>query len=70
MTWTYNNPTNTIWTSFDYGEVEADSYEEATVKAMIQVKQDLRKVNDALDRMTSSFSIEMDLSQLEVTLKS
>ncbi len=71
MIWKYNNSTNTIWTSFDFGEVEADTKEEALQKAKKQIEYDLKKANDALAHcdITDGFEISMDLSQIEVTLK-
>ena len=68
--YTYSCTTNTIWCSFDYGEVEANSLEEARAKALEKIKYDLQKVNDVLNSadVTAGFKIEMDLSRLEVTL--
>lgn len=68
MIYKYSNSTNTIWTSFDYGEVEADTIEEAREKAIIELKYNLCKVNDVLSSadITKNFTIEMDFSQLEV----
>lgn len=60
----YSCTTNTIWTSFDYGEVEANSLEEARVLATIELKQNLVRVNALL--ASTSFNIEMDLTQLEI----
>lgn len=66
--YTYNNSTNTIWTSFDYGEVEAENLEEAREKAIEKLKYDVKKCNDALFHcdITQGFKIEMDYSQVEV----
>jgi hypothetical protein len=71
MKWDYNNSTNTIWTSFDYGEVEADTYEEARVKAINQLKCDLEKANTVLHSCANvrSFRIDMNFEQIEITLK-
>lgn len=71
MIWEYNNSTNTIWTSFDFGEVEADTKEEALQKAKDKLEYDLEKCNDALKNcdITNGFKIEMDLSQIEVKQK-
>jgi hypothetical protein len=67
--WEYKLSTNTIWLSFDYGQVTANSEEEAIEKATIELKYHLQKVNDVLQSadVTKGFSIEMDFSQLEVT---
>jgi hypothetical protein len=65
----YSLTTNTIWTSFDYGEVEANSIEEATEKAIEKLKYDLAKTNDILNSCdpTIGFTIDMDFSQIEIT---
>ena len=71
MIWEYNNSTNIIWTSFDYGEVQADTKEEALLKAKAELVYNLKKANDALSlsQNTENFTIEMNLDQIEVTLK-
>lgn len=70
MIWDYNLSTNTIWTSFDCGQVEADTYEEARTKALKQLQYDLDKANTVFKHsdITQGFSIEMDFTQLEVVL--
>jgi hypothetical protein len=70
MIWDYSLSTNTIWTSFDYGQVEADSYKEACELALKKIKYDVEKANTALKycEITEGFSIEMDYDQLEVKL--
>jgi hypothetical protein len=69
--YTYSNSTQTIWTSFDYGEVEADSLDEAREKAIAKLKYDIRKCNDVFDNcdITNGLTIDMDYSQTEVELK-
>lgn len=69
--WEYKVTTSTIWASFDIGEVEADTREQALEKAKIQVKYDLNKVNHVLASadITSGFRIEIDLDQMEINLK-
>jgi hypothetical protein len=71
MIWKYNNSTNIIWTSFDCGEVEAETKEEAYQKAKKQIEYDLKKANDALAHcdITDGFTIEMNLDKIEITLK-
>jgi hypothetical protein len=66
----YNISTNTIWTSFDYGEVEAENLEEAREKAIEKLKYDVKKCNDAFKYcdITQGFEIEMDYKQVEVEL--
>jgi hypothetical protein len=70
MTWDYSLSTNTIWTSFDCGHVEADTYEEAKELALKQLKYDVDKANTVFDHcdITQGFKLEMDYTQLEVTL--
>ena len=65
----YSLSTNTIWTSFDYGNVKANDKEEATLKAIEELKYNLEKCNAALQFSdnTAHFSINMDFSQIEIT---
>lgn len=66
--WNYSVTTSTIWTSFDFGEVEAETYEEALKKAKEQIKYDFDKVNSILASCdpTIGFTIDYDESQIEV----
>jgi hypothetical protein len=68
MKWYYSVSTNTIWTSFDYGTVEADTREEAKQKALDQLKYDFQKANDALEHcdVTQGFRVEFSESQIEI----
>jgi hypothetical protein len=70
MIWDYNLSTNTIWTSFDYGQVEADTYEEACELALKKLKYDVDKANTVFNHcdITDGFYIEMNYDQLEVKL--
>jgi hypothetical protein len=67
--WNYTVSTNTIWTSFDFGTVEAETQEQARTKAIEQLKYDFNKVNDVLrySDNTSGFEIFFDETQVEVT---
>lgn len=64
--WEYRLSTETIWTSFDCGKVEANTYEEAREKAFIELKYNLEKANESLNNCdnTQGFIIEMDFTQL------
>ena len=66
--WEYSLTTNTIWTSFDYGVVYADSREEALELAKKEITYNLEKANHVFDScdVTLGFKIEMDLSQIEL----
>lgn len=68
MIWNYSLTTNTIWLSFDYGQVIANSIDEAREKAIKQLRYDLDKVNHVLASAdtTLSFKIEVDFTQLTV----
>lgn len=70
-TWEYSVSTHTIWTSFDCGEVEAKSYDEALEKAIAQLEYDFKKVNEILGSCdpTTGFTVEFDKTQVEVTEK-
>jgi len=67
MIYEYNLSTETIWTSFDFGEVEADSYEEALEKATAEIEANLQKCNDTLK--DTGFTVEMNLDQMQIKLK-
>lgn len=69
--YTYKLETPAMWSSFDYGEVEADNIEEAIVKAKEEIKYNFDKVNDVLNyaEITQGFTISYDEAQLEVTEK-
>lgn len=71
MIWRYQLTTHTIWASFDYGQVEADTEAEALVKAKAQLEYDLKKCNEILAQsdVTSRFEISMDFSQIEVEIE-
>ena len=68
MTWQYMVTTNTIWASFDFGTVEADTREEAKEKAEKEIKNNLDKCNKALDSNedTKGFTVSIDLGQMEI----
>lgn len=68
MIWNYKLTTNTIWLSFDYGQVVANTMEEAREKAKIRLKNDLAQANDLLEPI--GVRIDLDFTQLEVELKS
>lgn len=67
--WNYSLTTNTIWTNFDHGQVEAVTYEEAVRLATQKLKEVLHKTNTVLQSCdpTIEFFIDMDFSQLEIT---
>ena len=68
MKYTYTVSTTTIWTSFDYGDVEADSREEAREKAELELKVNFRIANDALtlNPLTVGMNIDFDPSQIQI----
>jgi len=68
MLFNYTVSTCTIWTSFDYGFVEAENYEEAKIKAINQLTYNFNKANEALLKCedTKGFSVEFDSSQVEI----
>lgn len=70
MIWDYSLSTNTIWTSFDCGQVEADTYEEACALALKELKYNVDKANTVFKHcdITQGFTIDMDYTQLEVNL--
>lgn len=69
-TYHYSVSTNTIWTSFDCGDVEAENREQAREKAIAQLKYDFDKANEALKHcdITDGFKVEFDPSQVQITM--
>lgn len=63
MIWNYRLTTNTIWLSFDFGQVEAETKEEAIKNATNQLKEALEKVKPIGE------SISLDFTQIEVELE-
>lgn len=65
-TYKYSVSTNTIWTGFDYGEVEAENLEDAKVKAIAELEESFKKANDAFDHcdITKGFYIGFDKTQV------
>lgn len=63
-TWRYTNSTNTIWCSFDCGEVEAYDYTEAKKKAINKIESDLAQANFLLKSF--GFTIEMNLDEIDL----
>lgn len=66
--WSYSVSTDTLWTSFDYGEVEATSYEEALEKAKAKLTYDFKKVNEILGSCdpTMGFNINFNDRQIQI----
>ena len=64
--WSYTVSSNSLWTSFDYGTVEADTYEEAYEKAYTKLKEDFDFVNDCLAKAGSDKTIEFYMHGIEV----
>lgn len=58
--WQYTCSTNTIWTNFDYGEVEAESLHLATLHAKAEINENLRIANVALEPFGLSININTD----------
>jgi len=63
--WKYLCSSSTMWSSFDNGVVMARTYEEALEKSTVAIERDLCNVNKTLN---GEFTIEMDTSELTVTL--
>jgi|DEB0MinimDraft_12_1074336.scaffolds.fasta_scaffold00751_2 hypothetical protein len=68
--WKYSLTTNTVWTSFDYGEVIANTYEEALVLAEAKLKSHLDAANAALEANpeTKGMDIGMYFDNITVEL--
>lgn len=66
--WGYSLSTNTIWTSFDYGEVKAETAEEARQLAEAELKAKLGRINNVLlnNPETTNEVIEMNFDDIEI----
>lgn len=66
--YSYSLTTNSIWTSFDFGEIEASNLNEAKEKAIEQITYDFNKANEVLDSadVTAGFKIEINIDNLIV----
>lgn len=69
--YTYNLNGISMWASFDYGEVEAENWEEAVLKAKAKIQEDFDRVNLALEHCdnTLGMRVDFDPAQLELTEK-
>lgn len=65
----YTVSTSTLWTSFDFGVVEAENIEKATEKAIEKLNDDFKKANDAFFHcdITKKFTIEFNKDCVEIT---
>lgn len=68
-TYNYSVSTPTIWASFDYGQVEATSIEQAREKSLSKLKYDFDKVNQVLESadVTKGFVIEFNEKDVQIT---
>lgn len=65
--WKYSVSAGSLWTSFDYGNVEAESYEMALEFAKIKLEYDFKMANIALASLGKGFTVYFDASQIEIT---
>jgi hypothetical protein len=68
-TYKYSVSTNTLWASFDFGEVQARSIEEAKVLAIEKITEDFEKANEAFAQCenTRGFSIDFNADEIQIT---
>jgi len=68
--WKYSLTTNTVWTSFDYGEVIAKTYDLAKQLAKIELTFKLKAANAVLDAnpKTKGMNIGMCFDDITVEL--
>ena len=67
-TYLYSVSTNTLWTSFDYGEVEACSVEQARKLAIEKLKYDFKKANDSLSHCDNTIGFSVDFNEDDVSV--
>jgi len=65
--YTYTCTSNTVWASFDEGEVTAQNRDGALIKAEAEITFNLDRANAALAKLGDGLSISMDMDQIEVT---
>lgn len=65
----YSVQGNSIWTSFDYGEVEAENHDQALDKAIKQLKCNFNEVNEVLSRTDSTKGCEVSFDSSSVEIK-
>ena len=58
--YSYSASSNTIWASFDYGEVDAENEDEALIIAKEKIKTELKKINKVLSVIGQSVEINLD----------
>lgn len=64
----YTISTNSIWTSFDHGTVQATNINEALNKATKELKESFDKVNQVLMHCdnTIGFTLDFDPDNIEI----
>jgi len=69
-TYNYSVSTSTIWASFDFGEVVAESIDAARELAIAKLKYDFQKVNEVLASadVTQGMSISFNESDVQIKL--
>ncbi len=67
-TFAYTVSTNSIWTSFDYGRVEANNIDEARELSIKKLTEDFAKANLSLNHSdnTLGWEISFDSSNVQV----
>ena len=68
-TWEYNLNSNVVYGSFDYGEVEAETEEEAIKLAKAAINKEVEEMNDVLVQSAGGQSLGVDVDSVEVKLK-
>jgi len=58
--YSYSASSNTIWASFDYGEVEAENEHEALKIATEEIYTELKNINKVLSVIKQSVDINFD----------
>jgi len=64
--WSYSVSTEILWTSFDFGEVRAEDYNEALQKACAELDDNFRIANKALEDADTGFSVSYDARDIKI----
>ena len=65
----YSVTTNVIWCSFDFGEVEAETREEAREKAKDQLMYDFDKANKAFEHCDNTSGFQIAFNETEIMIE-
>jgi hypothetical protein len=60
--WEYYLPSNSMWSSFDFGHVKAETLKQALIKAEAEIRYQLNKANAALAANPETAGLNFDIN--------